>query len=119
MLKKNLCLNLCIRWEVGNDQTDNSRLNPFADSLDREPHRRRICAWQGYDQHLRGLFSLLKRGLVGTYHHVSEHHLQRYVSQFDFRYNNREKLEIDDEQRAVNALKSISGKRLTYRRLDA
>ncbi|HLD13436.1 MAG TPA: IS1595 family transposase [Burkholderiales bacterium] len=61
---------------------------------------------------VEGYFSLLKRGLIGTYHHVGAQHLQRYVSEFDFRYNNRE---ITDAERADNALRGINGKRLTYR----
>jgi transposase-like protein len=65
---------------------------------------------------VEGYFSILKRGLIGTYHHVAEEHLQRYVSEFDFRYNNRK---VTDSERAVNVLKGISGKRLTYRRTDA
>ena len=64
-------------------------------------------------------FALLKRGLVGTFHSVSEQHLQRYVTEFDFRWNNRIKLGVDDVQRTAVALKNIGGKRLTYRRLDA
>jgi len=68
---------------------------------------------------IEGLFSLLKRGLIGTYHHVGEQHLQRYVTEFDFRYNNREALGVDDSERADKALKGISGKRLTYRRTHA
>ena len=63
-------------------------------------------------------FALLKRGLYGTFHHVSERHLQRYVTEFDFRWNTRTKLGFDDVQRAEIALKNIGGKRLTYRRLD-
>src|SRR3989344_6035133 len=51
---------------------------------------------------VEGYFSLLKRGLIGTYHHVGAQHLQRYVSEFDFRYNNRE---ITDAERADNALR--------------
>lgn len=65
---------------------------------------------------VEGYFSLLKRGLIGTYHHVGEQHLQRYVSEFDFRYNRRE---ITDSERADSALKGISGKRLTYRRINS
>jgi len=61
---------------------------------------------------VEGFFSLLKRGLIGTYHHVGEQHLQRYVSEFDFRYNHRN---LTDEDRSNNALKGIDGKRLTYR----
>jgi hypothetical protein len=63
-------------------------------------------------------FSILKRGLIGTFHHVSEAHLQRYVNEFDFRFSNRESLGINDIERANAALKGISGKRLTYRRTD-
>ena len=64
-------------------------------------------------------FNILKRGLIGTYHHVGEHHLQRYVSEFDFRYNNRTALGVTDSERADKALKGIAGKRLTYRRINA
>lgn len=67
---------------------------------------------------IEGFFSLLKRGLIGTYHHVGEQHLQRYVREFDFRYNYREKLGFDDKARADVALKGIRGKRLTYQRTD-
>lgn len=63
-------------------------------------------------------FSLLKRGLVGTFHHVGEQHLQRYVNEFDFRWNTRTKLGFSDVERAAVALKNIGGKRLTYRRTD-
>jgi transposase-like protein len=61
-------------------------------------------------------FALLKRGLIGTFHHVSEQHLQRYVTEFDFKWNQREKLGFNDSARAAFALKNIGGKRLTYRR---
>jgi len=67
---------------------------------------------------VEGFFSILKRGLTGIYQHVSEQHLQRYVSEFDFRYNNRESQGIDNEQRAAAALKGIEGKRLTYKRVN-
>src|SRR5665213_284362 len=59
-------------------------------------------------------FSILKRGIIGTYHHVSPAHLKRYVGEFDFRYNHRTGLGVSDAQRAVEALKGIEGKRLTY-----
>ncbi len=62
---------------------------------------------------IEGFFSILKRGLVGTFHHVGEQHLQRYVHEFDFRYNTRK---VSDAERSENALKGITGKRLTYRR---
>jgi hypothetical protein len=51
-----------------------------------------------------------------VYQHVSPQHLNRYVSEFAFRYNNRTALKVDDTERAENALAGISGKRLTYRR---
>jgi transposase-like protein len=60
-------------------------------------------------------FSIFKRGIVGTYHHVSETHLHRYAAEFDFRYNRRSGLGIDDTSRADAAIKGIAGKRLTYR----
>ncbi len=62
---------------------------------------------------VEGYFSILKRGVIGTYHHLSSHHLHRYVTEFDFRYNHRE---ISDSERSISALKGIDGKRLTYRR---
>jgi transposase-like protein len=65
-----------------------------------------------------GYFSLLKRGLIGTFHHVGPQHLQRYVREFDFRYNNRSALGIEDAERTENLLRGIGGKRLTYRRIE-
>ncbi|MFC7499041.1 IS1595 family transposase [Enterovirga sp. GCM10030262] len=60
-------------------------------------------------------FSIFKRGVIGTYHHMSEAHLGRYCSEFDFRYNTRS---MTDGERAAIALKGMEGKRLTYRRTD-
>jgi transposase-like protein len=67
---------------------------------------------------LEGFFSVFKRGMVGTYQHCGEQHLQRYLAEFDFRQNTRAKLGVDDEARAEIALKGIVGKRLTYRRTN-
>lgn len=61
---------------------------------------------------LENWFSLLKRGVTGTFHHVSEAHLDRYVDEFTFRYNNRK---ITDGERAVKAIEKVGGKRLTYK----
>jgi transposase-like protein len=61
---------------------------------------------------VEGFFSILKRGIIGTFHHVSRVHLQRYLSEFDFRYNSRDN---SDGQRALQALQGFRGKRLTYR----
>jgi transposase-like protein len=63
-----------------------------------------------------GFFSIFKRGMVGTYQHCGEQHLQRYLAEFDFRMNHRIKLGYDDAARADIALQGITGKRLTYRR---
>ena len=63
---------------------------------------------------IEGFFSLLKRGIIGTYHHVSEQHLARYCAEFDFRYNTRK---LDDAERADENLLGAIGKRLTYRRI--
>jgi transposase-like protein len=67
---------------------------------------------------IEGYFSILKRGIYGTYHHVSEQHLKRYLAEFDFRYNERQALGITDGERATRALKGAEGKRLTYRQPD-
>lgn len=63
---------------------------------------------------VEGYFSILKRGINGVYHHVSEQHLKRYLAEFDFRYNERMALGVDDATRAALAVKGIEGKRLTY-----
>lgn len=67
---------------------------------------------------VEGFFSIFKRGMKGIYQHCSEQHLARYLAEFDFRYNNRTALGVTDKERAENALKGITGKRLTYRRAD-
>jgi len=64
---------------------------------------------------IENYFSVLKRGMTGVYQHCGKQHLKRYVGEFDFRYNNRVKLGIDDAARALIALQGINGKRLTYR----
>ena len=69
-----------------------------------------------YTNTIEGYFSILKRGLTGTYQHVSAKHLKRYLGEFDFRYNNRTKLGLTDKERTDAALRGIEGKRLTYRR---
>jgi ISXO2-like transposase domain len=56
----------------------------------------------------------VKRGLIGSYHHVSEAHLHRYMGEFDYRYNNRS---VGDFERFSSSISGIVGKRLTYRRI--
>jgi transposase-like protein len=63
---------------------------------------------------IEGVFSIFKRGMTGVYQHCDSKHLHRYLSEFDFRYNNRIALEIDDKQRADAILTGVVGKRLTY-----
>lgn len=61
-------------------------------------------------------FAMLKRGIYGTFHHVSSQHLQRFVDEFDFRWNNRE---TSDTERTFRAIEQSAGKRLTYRKAVA
>ena len=56
--------------------------------------------------------SLLKRGIVGTFHHVGKGHLGKYVSEFEFRYNARK---VADKDRPVLIVGGAEGKRLTYK----
>ena len=64
---------------------------------------------------LENFWSLLKRGLSGTYVSVEPFHLFRYLDEQTFRYNNRE--DMHDGDRFILALSQIPGKRLTYDRL--
>ena len=67
-----------------------------------------------YTNTLEGYFSLFKKGMKGVYQHCGEQHLHRYLAEFDFRYNARTALGVNDDQRTVRALRGIVGKRLTY-----
>jgi transposase-like protein len=67
---------------------------------------------------IEGFFSVFKRGMTGVYQHCSSDHLHRYLTEFDFHYNNRTALECDDAERTRRALGGIGGKRLTYHRPD-
>ena len=58
-------------------------------------------------------FSLLKRGVYGTFHHVSKKHLHRYCNEFDFRWNGRE---LEDAQRRNLAVRGAEGKRSFYKK---
>ena len=63
---------------------------------------------------LENFWSLLKRGIKGTYVSVEPFHLARYLDEQTFRYNNRDNEEIGDSGRFALALAQIVGKRLTY-----
>ena len=56
--------------------------------------------------------SLLKRGIVGTFHHISQKNLPRYLREFEFRWNTRT---FTDGERAEKAVRDVIGKRLAYR----
>jgi transposase-like protein len=78
--------------------------------------------WARGDVHvntLEGFFSVVKRGLIGTYQHVDKKHLERYLAEFDFRQNTRARLGIDDVQRTTLAVQAGKGKRLTYQTIDS
>jgi len=63
---------------------------------------------------IEGFFSVFKRGMKGVYQHCGHNHLNRYLTEFDFRYSNRIALGIDDRERAEKLLRGVVGKRLTY-----
>ena len=82
----------------------------------------------GIGEYVRGIshtntvesyFATLKRGIIGTYHHVSAAHLKRYIGEFDFRYNERSALGVTDFERMTKSIGGIVGKRLTYRRIGS
>jgi transposase-like protein len=63
-------------------------------------------------------FGIFKRGMVGTYHKCEAQHLQRYLNEFEFRFNTRSGLGVTDGERAALIAKGTTGKRLTYRPVD-
>jgi len=68
-----------------------------------------------YTNTVENYFSILKRGIIGTYHHISNQHTPMYLAEFDFRYNSRK---VSDTERTGKAIRGAVGKRLTYRRTD-
>jgi len=62
--------------------------------------------------HCESFFSLLKRGVFGSWHHVSREHLPKYANEFAFRWNTRGQT---DGERMETAIGMVTGKRLTYR----
>ncbi len=64
-----------------------------------------------YTNTVESYFALIKRGVYGNFHNVSEAHLHRYLSEFDFRYNTRA---MSDAERGDELLKGAKGKRLMY-----
>ena len=76
-------------------------------------HKREYVRGKVHTNTVEGYFSLLKRGVVGTFHHVSKKHLPLYLAEFDHRYSNRK---ISDGERTRNSLKKMEGKRLIYKK---
>jgi transposase-like protein len=68
---------------------------------------------------IENYFSVFKRGMRGVYQHCHEKHLHRYLAEFDFRYNARQKLGVSDVQREAFAVQGGKGKRLTYQTIDS
>ena len=66
-------------------------------------------------QSAEAFFAILKRGVMGSFHSVSEQHLQRYVDEFAFRWNTRSALGVDDAERTSRIVKGAAGKRLQYK----
>jgi transposase len=65
-----------------------------------------------HSNNAENFFSILKRGVIGTYHHWSPAHMHRYLAEFDFRYSTKE---LTDADRTAIALRNARGKRLYYR----
>jgi transposase-like protein len=95
-----------VYWEIGEQFASHHTVVHSADEYVRG---------DAHTNTVEGYFSILKRGIYGVYQHVSEHHLKRYLAEFDFRYNERMALGIDDTERTTRALRGIVGKRLYYR----
>ena len=94
--------------KIGQEFAGHSSVNHEQGEYVREGHH--------HSNTVENYFSILMRGSTGTFLHVSEAHLGRYLAEFDFRYSNRSGLGIDDTMRADELLRGIAGKRLTYRR---
>jgi transposase-like protein len=95
-----------VYWSIGREFSGHGAVNHSAQEYVR------AAFW--HTNTAENYFSILKRGIFGCYFHVSERHLHRYAAEFDFRYNNRIGLGIDDLARADRALAGAKGKRLTY-----
>lgn len=91
------------KWFAGHGTTSHGK-GEYVNLQDRTIHSNTV----------EGYFSIFKRGMKGIYQHCGEQHLHRYLAEYEFRYNNREKLGCNDQDRSVAAMKGIVGKRLTY-----
>jgi transposase-like protein len=80
-----------------------------------EHHVKQYAVGPQHSNTVENFFSIFKRGVIGTYHHMSEAHLGRYLAEFDLRASTRD---MNDGERAAQILKGGVGRRLTYRRID-
>lgn len=65
-----------------------------------------------HTNNIEGFWSIMKRGIIGTFHFVSPQHLQRYCDEFSYRYNNRK---TTNDIRFVDSIKKFDNARLTYK----
>lgn len=84
----------------------------FADHQAVNHHKGEYVRRHAHVNTAESVHALLKRGIVGTFHHVSKGHLHRYLAEFDLRFNHRK---IKDGERTLEAIKGFEGKRLMYR----
>jgi len=98
-----------VYWTIGDEYKTHYTVNHSADEYVRG---------DASTNSVESYFAILKRGIFGIYHSVSEEHLKRYLCEFDFRYNYRAALGYSDMERTEIAAAGIYGKRLTYRRPD-
>lgn len=113
-------------WPGAKVVTDESRLYPnlgkqvarhyTVNHSEEEYARKEEDGFVAHTNTVESSFSLLKRGVMGSFHSVSAKHLPRYMAEFDFRWNNRK---TTDGERTVRGLKKCAGKRLTYKPLVA
>jgi hypothetical protein len=96
-----------VYWSIGRQFSGHGAVNHSAEEY--------VRSYFWHTNTVENYFSILKRGIYGCYFHVSETHLHRYTAEFDFRYNNRIALGVDDLARADRLLVGAKGKRLTYR----
>jgi transposase-like protein len=80
------------------------------------PHDRQVYVRGNvHTNTVEGFFAILKRGIKGTFHHISRAHMHRYCDEFAFRYTNRIAVGVDDEMRTRMLIAATEGKRLTFK----
>ena len=99
---------LAYHWMGKKEFTEHKTLNHSQDEYVSKDGKTHI-------QSAESFFAIMKRGITGSFHSISEQHLQRYLDEFAFRWNTRSSLGVEDFDRATELLKGAAGKRLTYR----